>query len=137
MYLNDACDEEDAETSCEAAAAEALSLVTSLETAGEATIAEPYVTCASLRLSQCRPEEAAELLTRAMGVISRATEEGRPDDAPPFDVRKAASKLLMEVGLPQEAWGLLQTLHVEAEDDLEVRISRLTLTLTLTPNPTP
>ena len=115
VYLNEACDEADAETRCEAAASEALELVKGLEAAGEPTLAEPYITCASLRLSQCRPEDAEGLVEKAAAVIEEA-EEG----SPPIDVCKACAKLLMEVGKPMQALELCQTLRTHADDDLEL-----------------
>jgi predicted Zn-dependent protease len=113
VYLTDACDEYNAEERCEAAANEAVELVSALSVQ---TLAEPYVTCASLRLSQSRPEEAVPLIDRALAIIHAADEAALP----PFDVRKNCAKLLMEVERAGEAMELLQALRMEADDHLEV-----------------
>lgn len=75
VYLTDACDEPDAEEKCEAAAGEAMALVRPLSIQ---TLAEPYVTCASLRLSQERPDEAKEMLERAMAVVGGSRQPTPP-----------------------------------------------------------
>lgn len=112
VYLTDACDEPDAEEKCTSAAEEAVALVRPL---GEQTLAEPYVTCASLRVSQQRGDEAKALLMEALAVINSADEE----TPPPFDLRLSASKLLMEAEEPALALELLQVLRLEHDDHLE------------------
>jgi len=114
IYLTDACDEPDAEERCEALATEALALVEPLQ---EQTLAEPYVTTASLRLSQQRGEEAQPLLQKALDVVSNCDESALP----PFDCRLSLSKMLMEIGRPADALELLQMLRLEDDDSLELR----------------
>ena len=113
VYLTDACDEPDAEAKCEAAAGEALALIAPLP--AESRIAEPFVTAASLRLSQERGEEACALLADALAIL-RAADESSP---PSYDLRLSAAKLLMEVGQPNEAAEVLQGLRLEHDDQLE------------------
>ena len=84
--------------------------------AEEHQIPEPYVTCASLRLSQSRPDDAKPLLEMALAII-RAADEASP---PAFDARKACAKLLMEVDQAAQALELLQVLRLEHDDSLEV-----------------
>ena len=48
------------------------------------TLAEPYVTAASLRISQQRPDEAAALLQKACDVVGNCDETALP----PFDCWK-------------------------------------------------
>ena len=69
VYLNEACDEENAEACCEVAATEALALMDALRSSGHPIVCEPFVTAASLRLSQCRPEDAEPLIETARGII--------------------------------------------------------------------
>ena len=80
------------------------------------TLAEPYQTLASLRLSQQRPEEAHPLVRKALGVVNDA-EEG---SGPSADARAAIAKLCMEVGESDDAVELLRALRVEDEDSLEI-----------------
>lgn len=114
VFLTDFCDHPDAEARCEASAVEAVELVRALPESRQ--IAEPYVTCASLRLSQSRPDDAMPLIETALAIL-RAADEASP---PAFDVRKACSKLLMEVERAEDALELLQALRLEHDDDLEV-----------------
>lgn len=113
IFLTDLCDEPDAEQRCEALATEALQLVQPLS---EQTLAEPYVTTASLRLSQQRGDEAVELLRVARDICAKA-EEGKE---PPLDLRLALAKMLMEVEMAAEALELLQDLRLEDDDSLEI-----------------
>ena len=113
VFLTDACDEDEAEARCEACATEAVTLVQSL---AEQTLAEPYVTLASVRMSQERPEEASALLNSALAVFGAASDA----NPPPFDVRLSCAKLLMEVERARESIDLLQSLRVENEEALEV-----------------
>ena len=111
--MTDMCDEPEAEERCEALATEAVGLVSGLDSQ---TLAEPYQTLASLRLSQQRPEEAHPLVRKALGVVNDA-EEGA---GPSADARAAIAKLCMEVGESDDAVELLQALRVEDEDSLEI-----------------
>ena len=111
LYMTDMCDEPEAEERCEALATEAVGLVSGLDSQ---TLAEPYQTLASLRLSQQRPEEAHPLVRKALGVVNDA-EEGRAERR----ARAAIAKLCMEVGESDDAVELLQALRVEDEDSLE------------------
>ncbi len=129
VFLTDACDEPDAEARCEAAASEAVELVRPL---ARQTLLEPYVTLASLRLSQQRPEESRPLLLTALEIIAESDE----DALPPFDARLSCAKLLMEVGdalddevggggsgvgsLAAEALELMLALRLERDEALEV-----------------
>ena len=91
VFLTDACDEPEAEERCDAAASEAVELVRPLT---HQALLEPYVTLASVRLSQQRPVESRPLLLAALDIIANSDE----DALPPFDVRLSCAKLLMEVG---------------------------------------
>ena len=113
VFLTDACDEPDAEARCEAAASEAVALVQPLSVQ---SLAEPYVTLASVRLSQERPDEAQSLLQSAVAIFAAANDASPP----PFDVRLACAKMLMEVESAADALELLQGLRLEHDDALEV-----------------
>lgn len=113
VFLTDRCDDDDAEARCEALAEEAVALVAPL---AEQTLCEPYVTLASLRMSQQRDDDARAALVTARAIISAAPEE----EPPPFDVRMSCAKLLMEVGSAAEALEILQELRLEHEDSLEL-----------------
>lgn len=114
VFLTDACDEPDAEARSDSTASEAVALVQALSVQ---SLAEPYVTLASVRLSQERPEEAQPLLASALAVFAAADHDVSP---PPFDVRLSCAKLLMEVGGAAEALELCQGLRLEHDDALEV-----------------
>ena len=136
VFLTDACDEPEAEERCNAAATEAVELARSLPTQ---TLLEPFVTLASVRISQERPDEAKPLLLAALDIVANAEE----DALPPFDARLSCAKLLMEVGeacgdgiddedggggssgegstsLAAEALELMQSLRLERDEALEV-----------------
>ena len=113
VYLTDACDEPEAEEKCESAATEEMSLIAPL--AEEQRIAEPYVTMASLRLSQQRGDEACAVLSEGLRLLKEADEANPPS----FDLRLSCAKLLMEVEQPAEAVELLQALRLEHDDHLE------------------
>lgn len=113
IFLTDACEEPDAEARCEALAGEALSLVAALE---KQELAEPYVTSASLRISQQRPDEAEPLLLQALEIFGGADEESPPA----FDTRLSCGKMLMEVGKAAEALDLLTGLRLEDDESLEL-----------------
>lgn len=113
VFLTDRCDDDDAEARCQAMAEEAVALVAPL---AQQTLCEPYVTLASLRMSQQRDDDACAALKTATAIITDA-----PEDAPaPMDVRMACAKMLMEVGEALEALDLLQMLRLEHEDSLEL-----------------
>ena len=125
VYLTDACDEDRAEERCEALATEAVGLVSSLEE--HAGLAEPYVTLASVRLSQQRPADAEPLLLSALDVFARSAEAAAGSQsgagAGPnagVDLRASVAKMLMEVGRAAEAHELMLALRLEDDESLEL-----------------
>jgi len=114
VYLTDECEEPHAESTCEALAAEAMQLVSSLD---EQSLPEPYQTMASLRMSRQRPAEAEPLVMRALEITDSldATQQ-----QPSLEMRTALAKLLMEVEHPAEALDLLQALRMEDDESLEL-----------------
>ena len=125
VYLTDACDEDGAEERCEALATEAVGLVSSLEE--QAGLAEPYVTLASVRLSQQRPADAEPLLLSALEIFARPDEAAAGSQsgsgAGPnagVDLRASVAKMLMEVGRAPEAHELMLALRLEDDESLEL-----------------
>lgn len=72
IYLTDACDEPDAEQTCDALTAEAVELVSRLP---RADVVEPFQTRASLKLSQQDEEGAEPLLLKALDIVRRAGDD--------------------------------------------------------------
>ncbi|KAG5466993.1 hypothetical protein LSCM1_01171 [Leishmania martiniquensis] len=94
LYLTDLCFEENAEQQCEQAVVRALDL--------NSDIVEPHQLQASLRLSQCRPDEALQSLRRAVDVTHRLPEEHQPT----YESKIELGRLLMQVD-PAEAFQFL------------------------------
>ncbi|KAL7701984.1 hypothetical protein N2W54_008126 [Lotmaria passim] len=94
LYLTDLCFNDDAEQQCEQAVTRALEL--------NSEIVEPHQLQASLRLSQCRPEEALESLRRAVDLTHRLGEEHQPT----YESKIELGRLLMQVE-PAEAFPFL------------------------------
>ena len=105
VYMTDCCYEENAEQECERA------LQVALEAAPSNV--EVHQTMASMRLSQCREEDAADLLKKALELMEPLDDTKKP--AIPF--RLATAKLLMEVKHYEEACHLLDSL-VEEDDQI-------------------
>ncbi|AIO02017.1 hypothetical protein LPMP_343950 [Leishmania panamensis] len=94
LYLTDLCFAENAEQQCEQAVNRALQL--------NSEIVEPHQLQASLRLSQCRPDEALQSLRRAVDVTHRLGEEYQPT----YESKIELGRLLMQVD-PAEAFQFL------------------------------
>jgi tetratricopeptide (TPR) repeat protein len=94
LYLTDLCFNEDAEQQCEQAVNRALQL--------NSESVEPHQLQASLRLSQCRPEEALTALRTAVDLTHRLGEEHQPT----YESKIELGRLLMQVD-PAEAFQFL------------------------------
>ncbi|KAG5492828.1 hypothetical protein JKF63_01408 [Porcisia hertigi] len=94
LYLTDLCFSENAEQLCEQAVNRALEL--------NSESVEPHQLQASLRLSQCRPDEALQSLRRAVDVTHRLGEEHQPA----YESKIELARLLMQVD-PAEAFPFL------------------------------
>lgn len=94
LYLTDLCFTDKAEQQCEQAVLRALE--------HNSEIVEPHQLQASLRLSQCRPEEALESLRRAVDLTHRLGEEHQPT----YESKIELGRLLMQVN-PAEAFQFL------------------------------
>ncbi|KAF9573140.1 hypothetical protein EC968_008989 [Mortierella alpina] len=109
IYLTDCCFEPNAESQCEAYLAQALQI--------EPVTPEVYQTLASVRLSQQRVDEAKVALAQglALWLGSDPTEEDGP--TPDYEARLALVKLLLETGMYDEAFTVLNGL-IEENDQV-------------------
>ena len=79
---------------------------------------EVYQTCASVRLSQCKPEDAKLLLCKSMDLWYKETEEPMPDESwPVYASRMTLCRLLIECELYDRALKALQTCQAENDED--------------------
>ncbi|KAK4192611.1 hypothetical protein QBC35DRAFT_482795 [Podospora australis] len=108
VYMTDLSWEEDAESRCEALVTEATMLAPEQ--------AETWQTVANVRISQTRTEEAQEALKRSLQLWTDLA----PEDpaVPAFPSRVSLVRLLIEVGLEEEAIEVAERLV--DEDDLSV-----------------
>ena len=95
---------------------------------------EVYSTLASIKISQCQPDEARKALVENLALWykdpsmdNHLYEGGQPvditkyaDSWPCFDSRLAISKLLVEVGLLHRALDIIETLHAENDEFWQV-----------------
>lgn len=110
LFMTDLCMCEDAETRCEAAVQAALALKPDEH--------EALQTQASMRISQNRPEEAAESLARS--IESWASLPLDDPDYPTFEFRLTCSRLLVELGSFDVALPILESLSQEDDEISEV-----------------
>ena len=113
IYMTDCCDEPDAEEKCVEYMKEAIQQ--------DSTNPEVYQTFASVRLSQSLVEEAKNLLLTGMNLWFKDSPDLTVDpNWPPYPSRMALVRLLIEVGLHDEALAVLQTCQMENDEDAEV-----------------
>ncbi|RCH99398.1 hypothetical protein CU097_015120 [Rhizopus azygosporus] len=110
IYLTDCCFEPEAELKCE----EYLSQAQQVDPENP----EVYQLLASVRLSQQRNEEAAAALNRSMELWI----DKEPGDAaiPIYDTRLALVKLLLEVGMFEHAFTVLENLQKENDEVVDL-----------------
>ena len=128
VYMTDLSWDPAAETTCERLISEALL------TAPQTRSAEPLQTLASIRISQSRIPEAKKALRDSMAVWgggggglepSEEVEEEDDDDddamtsVPDFATRISLARLLMEVGMEEEALGVVERLVREDDRSVE------------------
>ncbi|KAF9433884.1 hypothetical protein BGZ76_008866 [Entomortierella beljakovae] len=109
IYLTDCCFESNAESQCETYLAQALQV--------EPVTPEVYQTLASVRLSQQRVDEAKAALAQSLALWlgSDPTDEDGP--TPDYESRLALVKLLLETGMYDEAFTVLNGL-IEENDQV-------------------
>jgi len=109
VYMTDLSWEEDAEQRCEVLITEAIMLAPE--------VADTWQTVASVRISQSRTEEAQEALKRSLGLWTDLP-PGDPA-VPEFPVRVSLVRLLIEVGLEEEAIEVAERLVDEDDESVE------------------
>ncbi|SAM06465.1 hypothetical protein [Absidia glauca] len=110
IYLTDCCFEPEAEQKCEEYLQQAQQV--------DPTNAEVYQLLASVRLSQQRNEEAAQILEQSISFWIEK-EIGDPT-IPNYDARLALIKLLLEVGMVQHAFVVLERLQKENDQVVDL-----------------
>ncbi|KAI8330045.1 hypothetical protein BC941DRAFT_475808 [Chlamydoabsidia padenii] len=110
IYLTDCCFEPEAEQKCEEYLHQAQQV--------DPTNAEVYQLLASVRLSQQRNEEAAHILEQSINLWIEK-EVGDPT-IPNYDARLALIKLLLEVGMIQHAFMILERLQKENDQVVDL-----------------
>ncbi|CAO3631908.1 unnamed protein product [Cunninghamella echinulata] len=110
IYLTDCCFEPEAEQKCEEYLQKAQQV--------DGNNAEVYQLLASVRLSQQRNEEAAQILQQSINLWFDK-EEGDPT-IPNYDARLSLIKLLLEVGLIQQAFLILERLQKENDQVVDL-----------------
>ncbi|KAI0012918.1 TPR-like protein [Xylariaceae sp. FL0662B] len=110
VYMTDLSWEDDAEQRCEALVTEATMVAPGF--------AETWQTLANVRISQERVEDAKAALTRSMDLWKDLPPED--PSVPDFPSRVALARLLMEVGMEQEAIEVLERMVGEDDESVEV-----------------
>lgn len=111
LYMTDLCEEEVAEAQCEQCLSEALK--------HDPNSPEPYQGMANLRMSQSRPEDAAQMLDGAVQRLATCVgEDGRSTMT--FEFRMESSKLLIEVQKFEHASTVVQGLLQEDDENVEL-----------------
>ncbi|KAJ3315235.1 hypothetical protein HDV04_003628 [Boothiomyces sp. JEL0838] len=113
--INTRIDEPEAESKCEEYMKNAIQ--------NDPKNPECYSTLASVRLSQCRDEDAKQFLEQSMDLWYKEPEEDKVTAVDPswpiYPSRIALSKFLMEVGLFERALAVLETCQAENDEDPE------------------
>jgi len=109
VYMTDLSWEDNAEQRCEALITEAIMLAPE--------VAETWQTVANVRISQTRTDEAREALKRSLGLWINLP----PEDptVPPFPSRVSLVRLLIEVGMEENAIEVTERLVDEDDQSVE------------------
>ncbi|KAI0197781.1 TPR domain-containing protein [Astrocystis sublimbata] len=110
VYMTDLSWEEDCEQRCESLTTEATMVAPDF--------AETWQTLANVRISQSRMDEAKAALNRSLELWKDLPPED--PSVPHFPSRVGLSRLLMEVGMDQEAIEVLERLVGEDDESVEV-----------------
>ncbi|KAI8324148.1 TPR-like protein [Martensiomyces pterosporus] len=111
IYLTDCCYEEDAEKKCE----EFLECAAKVDP----ECPEVFQTMASVRLSQNRPEDARECVSRSMSIWANK-DQNDPSQIPSYDNRLALVRLLLELDQKDEALEMLERLQKEDDENVDM-----------------
>jgi tetratricopeptide (TPR) repeat protein len=114
--MTDLCDEPNAESNCDKYMQKALSV--------DVSNPEVYSTLASVRLSQCRNDEAKKYLESGMDLWYVEPEQDKAvvidPSWPTFPARLALARLLIEVSSFERAVAVLETCQAEDDEDAEI-----------------
>lgn len=110
VYMTDLSWDPSAETKCERLISEALLVAPQC--------AEPLQTLASIRISQTRVAEAKTALRDSMALWQDLPPE-EDSAVPDFPTRVSLARLLMEVGMEEEAVGVVERLVLEDDGSVE------------------
>ena len=112
VYMTDLSWSPGAESQCERLISEALLVAPNY--------APPLQTLASIRISQSRIVEARKALRESVALWRTGDEDDDDDDAvPDFPTRISLCRLLMEVGMEEEALGVVERLVQEDDGSVE------------------
>ncbi|KAI9008141.1 hypothetical protein BC832DRAFT_553214 [Gaertneriomyces semiglobifer] len=109
-YMTDCCDEPEAESCCDQFATNAIKY--------DPSNPEAHQTLASVRMSQCRPDEARAAIETSMDTWFKTARVG-DTNWPAYPARVALAKILLELALHERALAVLQTLQDENDEDPE------------------
>ncbi|KAI8636580.1 hypothetical protein BD408DRAFT_425910 [Parasitella parasitica] len=110
IYLTDCCSEPEAEKKCEEYLNQALQV--------DSEHVESYQLLASVRLSQERNEEAVSALNKSMELWIH--KEAGDATIPIYDTRLSLVKLLLEVGMFEHAFTVLESLQKENDEVVDL-----------------
>ena len=115
VFMTELCFDENAEKICETCAQKAMEM-------GGVGNVEALHFAASVYLSMRLAEKAKVCINQAVDVIQRLADDGAEAEEETqisYDVRLGVAKVLMEVGEPGKATGVLETLLLENDNDIE------------------
>ncbi|KAI8815659.1 uncharacterized protein EV422DRAFT_548602 [Fimicolochytrium jonesii] len=131
IYMTDCCDFEEAESKCQSYAQRATEI--------DPQNPEAHQTLASVRMSQCRPDDARKSLETSMDIwinsipqpilaseqqqqasSSSSPSHPTPPAIPPYPARINLTKLLLELSMHDRALAVLKTIEEENDEDLEL-----------------
>ncbi|TPX69054.1 hypothetical protein SpCBS45565_g02664 [Spizellomyces sp. 'palustris'] len=110
IYMTDCCDEPEAEVTCETFSSKAITY--------DPTNPEAHQTLASVRMSQCRPDDARKAIETSMDIWINSAAPG-DKDWPVYPARIVLVKILLELSLHERALTVLQTIQNENDEDPE------------------
>ncbi|KAJ2084224.1 hypothetical protein H4R24_000166 [Coemansia sp. RSA 988] len=111
IFLTDCCFETNAEEKCEE--------YLKLGAAVDPNCPEVYQTMASVRLSQDRPDDARECLTKSMALWSDK-DQNDLTQIPSYDNRLGLVRLLLELDNKDQALGILERLQKEDDESVDL-----------------
>ncbi|PIA16560.1 TPR-like protein, partial [Coemansia reversa NRRL 1564] len=111
IFLTDCCFESNAEEKCEE--------YLKLGATADPSCPEVYQTMASVRLSQDRPKDARECLTKSLALWSDK-DQNDPTQIPSYDNRLGLVRLLLELDDKDQALSILERLQKEDDENVDL-----------------